>query len=79
MFHDATHGFSLQYGKPHKKKKKKSKLAKYGVPLAAGLGGAYVLNKATHGIGHGFGFHHGSGSSSSSSGSSCSGGSSDEE
>ncbi|XP_037071999.1 galectin-4-like [Pollicipes pollicipes] len=56
------------YGKPHKKDKK-SKLAKYGVPLAAGLGGAYVLNKATHGIGHGFGhaFGHGSGSSSSSS------------
>lgn len=58
-----------QYGVGKKlKKDKKSKLKKYGVPLAAGLGGAYVLNKAAHGIGHGF--RHGSGSSSSSSGSS---------
>ena len=63
---DDLHIFSLQYGKPHKKDKK-SKLAKYGVPLAAGLGGAYVLKKAAGGIGHGFGFGSGSSSSGSSS------------
>jgi len=77
----AAGGFSApamaSYGAGKKmKKNKKSKLAKYALPAAAGLGGAYMLSKVGHGIGHGFG-HHGSGSSSSSS--SSSGSSSEEE
>ena len=52
-----------QYGPDGHKKDSTSKLVKYGVPLAAGVGGAYALSQ----IGFGHGFCRGSSSSSSSS------------